>query len=513
MKQKVLLVGMYDTSTVSLAPQILRAYAEQYPEIKEGFEISIIEFSIFNDSVEDVAEAINKRTPDIVGFSVYIWNIQEILEVVRRVSARIILGGPQVTGIEKELLKDNPDLDFILTGEGEAGFKQLLEFFLGKRAIGSVQGVTTRELQNERGPSTDLATVPSVYERIFKENPDISWISLETSRGCPMGCGFCTWSSDKKMRYYGIDRVKKDLDVILSQPKVKSIYLCDSSLLLNKPRAKEILNYIIDAKADVSIRYEFSVEQLDEEICDLLACLPRHEFNFGIQSINQKALKDMGRVFRKEVFERHYQMVTEKFRNANNITVDLIYGLPGDNIDGYKQSLDYALSLPEVRRVLTNPLIVLPGSAFFRDREKYKIVLRDQRSYMVKSNYTFSEHEMDLARKYSFYVAVIYFNYQLRDSIKLLARHNKMSVIDTIISFMDNLPLPIVNDGSYPDMVPSVKRGFDQRNTAFVRVIESYDEIIKDFKLFSSHRFDGVLEGYENGFSEHYYKLKRMLLG
>ena len=380
---KIVLVGIYDTNTVSLAPNILKSYVEQF-DISRGFEIVTKEFSIFSDSVESIIQSIREEDPDVVGFSAYIWNLNEVLEVIKYLDATVMIGGPQVTGREEKLIRENPDTDIVVTGEGEETFRELLEYFAGKRKIETIRGITTHDVKTgPREVLPDLNAIPSVYERIFDEHPDITWISFETSRGCPMGCKFCTWGYSKKMRYYALERVKRELDTILSQENIKNIYLCDSSLLLNKKRAKEILGYIINSGTDKPIRFEFSAEQLDDEIIALMSQIPNDEFNFGLQSVNENALREMGRRFNKVKFEENYRKIIDSFEESN-ITVDLIYGLPGDDIEGFKESLDYAISLDKVRRILTNPLIALPGSQFFREMDKYGIKLRDEKSYLVK---------------------------------------------------------------------------------------------------------------------------------
>jgi len=514
-KTRVVLVGIYDTNSVSLAPYILKSYVKQF-EVTKNFEIVTKEFSIFRDKIGLMIQGIKREKPDIVGFSVYIWNINEILEIIKSLDTIIILGGPQITGIEKELLRENTNIDIIVSGEGELTFLELLEYFNGDRKIEDVKGIFTKEgLKTElRRELIELDSIPSVYGDIFvSHREDIKWISFETSRGCPMTCRFCTWAYSKKIRYYSIERVKSDLDVILKQKNIKEIYFCDSSLLFNKKRAKVILKHIIEADTDKTFRYEFFAEQLDDELIDLLVKLPGHEFNFGIQSINERALYDMNRVFSRNLFERNYRLIAKKSKGVNNITVDLIYGLPGDNIEGYKSSLNYAISLPEVRRILTNPLVVLPGSAFYRNRDKYILELRDGKSYIVKSNYTFSEFDMELARKYSFFVAVIYFNYCLRDYMKIIAEKLGKTYIDTIIAFMESLPFDIIEGEAYPDMVPSVKKDFDRRNSAFIRVIERYGDIINHFKSSFHNVCDIDFSNHHERFSEHFYKLKHLLSG
>ncbi len=505
---KVLLVGIYDTNTVSLAPRVLKSYVNQF-DVSSKFKMVTKEFSIFSNSVESMIYAINEENPDVVGYSAYIWNINEILEIVKHIDAINIVGGPQVTGIEKELIRKNPNMDIIVTGEGEETFKELSEYFSGAKRLEQIKGITTKDMKTEpRGVINDLDSIPSIYSEIFKEYLNLSWISYETSRGCPMGCKFCSWGYTKRIRYFSLGRVKRELGIILNQDSIRHIYLCDSSILLNKNRAKEILQYIINSGTDKSIRFEFRPEDLDDEIIDLLAQLQNDEFNFGIQTTNKRAMDDMGRRFNGKRFEENYHKVVKKFRESN-ITVDVIYGLPGDDIDGYKESLNYAISLDNVKWILTNPLIILPGSEFYYEMDRYKIKLKDRRTYVIKENYTFSEEEMELAKKYSFFVSVIYLNYRLRDCIKSFAEWQKKKYIETIIEFMESLAFDITGGLGYPYMIPSVKEDFKQRNKGVRSVIDKYTDIVASFKAFSHNKYDSMLADYEDYYSDQYYKLKR----
>lgn len=503
---KILLVGIYDTNTISLAPAILKAYVEQF-DISLDFEIATKEFSIFSDSVESIVSSIKKESPDVVGFSVYIWNINEVLEIIKHLKGVIIvIGGPQVIGLEEKLIADNPDIDIIVSGEGEETFKELLEYFAGRRKINTIRGISTSDIKtNSRDVLPDLNVIPLLYKNILKQHPDISWISFETSRGCPMGCKYCMWGN-KKIRYYALERVKIELDSILSQKNIQNIYLCDSNLLFNKKRAKEILRHIIKTQTNKSMRFEFSAEQLDEEIIVLMSGMPNNEFNFGLQSVNEIPLRLMGRSFNKIKFEEKYKKVIEICKRPN-VTIDLIYGLPGDGIEGFDNSLDYAISLKGVRRILTNPLILLPGSQFFIHRDKYGITLRDDKSYIVKKTETFSQDQMSLARQHSLYVSVVFLNSLLVDCIKSFAQYQNKRYIDIIIQFIEFLPDDIIGQ-DFPDMIPSVVEGFIRRNRALGRIINRYDDIIDYFNVFSNHRYSIELKDYRNCFSEQHYKLR-----
>lgn len=502
---KVLLVGIYDTNSVSLAPQILRAYAKQFA-VASYFDIVTREFSIFRDSVSSMISEIEKERPDVVGFSAYIWNINIILEIIPHLHSQILIGGPQVTGIEEELLDENPSIDIIVTGEAEVVFKELLECFHGERGLESIRGITTRNFNSP--PSAEpleLRSIPLFYDGIFKSNPELTWIAFETSRGCPMGCRYCTWGYSKKMRYFPLERVLRELDVVLRQEAIKWIYLCDSSILLNKKRAKAILQHIINNGSDKTIRFEFKPEQFDDEIIDLMAQLPNMEFNLGVQSTNPEALRCIGRSFNRIRFEENFNKIAARF-GESSLTIDLIYGLPGDTYEGYKASMEYALSLGRTKRILTNPLIILPGSEFYRNMDKYGIKIRDKKSYIVYETASFSRSDMELARKLSFYVSVTSLNYKLQNALRLMAEKHKIKHTDIIWNCFESLPFVLTDDG-YPDMIPSIKEDFERRNVIFKRVIDCFEDIITHFREFSRNFFDKELGDYHEAYSEQYYKM------
>lgn len=500
MKRKILLVGIYDVNTVSLAPQILKSYAETFP-VSGLFEIETIEFSVFSNHPEQIAAAIAKLQADIVGFSTYVWNLEEILAVASLLENTIIIGGPQVTGIERNLLKDNPAIDIVVTGEGEATFVELLEYFAGSRILESIAGITTRSFQADaRELLPDLDSRPSPYMRIFAENPALTWISYESSRGCPFMCGFCTWGYSRKMRYHSEERVFDDLRLILAQKTIRNIYFCDSSLLLIKDRAKRILRFLIERQCDKEIRFEFNAEQLDDELIDLLAQLPGDEFNFGLQTINPVSLEIAGRKFEPACFEENFRKVVKRFPGAN-ITIDLIYGLPGDSYEGYLASLEYVIALDKVRRILTNPLIALPGSRYFAEAQKYGLHLATDNSYLVKSSDSFSEADMHRARSVSLYVSLLYMNPKLLNAFKQEAAARGERVVDLIIRLFD--PLHLLNERAYAaDMVPSSIAGFRARNEFLATALKRYDELVSVFNSIAVK----PLDGYQDSFVEQYYK-------
>jgi radical SAM superfamily enzyme YgiQ (UPF0313 family) len=450
---------------------------------------------------------LRKEQAEILGFSTYIWNLPFVRELVQRLPGTIILGGPQVNDIDPGFFDELPNVDFVVTGEGEETLKELLEHLAGERPLDGIRGVATREHRAPTRPViADLEAVPSPYPRIFDEHPDLEWIAYETSRGCPYLCGFCTWGYSKKMRYHELPRVLSDLDAILSQPKLERLYLCDSSILLDKPRAKAILRHIVDTNRDVVVRYEFNAEHLDDEIIDLLLMLPENEFNFGVQTINPTALRAMRRPFHRNKFETNYKKMVRRTERTS-ITMDVIYGLPGDDLEGFKSTLEYVMSFDHVRWILTNPLILLPGSDFYRDAPKHGIKVRDDLSCIVESTASFSREDMAEAIRLSFLVSVVYFNERVRDVVKAMARESGQGYVETIAELFSALPFPLVDAPRYPYLIPSVAEDFRERNLAIYRVIHLYPAFVRFLDEYTSGAHRAELADFETAFVPQYTRL------
>jgi anaerobic magnesium-protoporphyrin IX monomethyl ester cyclase len=509
--KKVLLVGIFDTNTAMLAPEMLRSYVSQFP-IAAQYDIRTLNLSIFSQSVDEMIAAIKREDAAITGFSAYIWNIEPIRKIVGRVPGTIIVGGPQCNEDAETLLAENPAIDIVVSGEGEETFKELLEHFAGERGLESISGITTaRGKTAPRAALLALDSIASPYPRIFREQPAIDWIAYETSRGCPFLCGFCTWGYSKKMRYHELDRVFSDLDVLLSQPSLKRIYLCDSSILLEKDRAKRILRHIIARNRDMVLRYEFNAEHLDDEIIDLLLQLPENEFNFGVQTINPPALKIMRRPFKRKKFEENYWKMARRVERTS-ITMDVIYGLPGDDLEGFKESLNYTMSFDGVKWILTNPLILLPGSDYYRDAEKHGIKLRDRETGVVESTSSFPVEQMREAIKISFWVSTVFFNARLRDAMRAFAVSRGIRFVDVVIGMFSSLPFALLESEAYPYMVPSAAKDFRDRNLAVFRVARLYAGIVKYFDEYSRGAHRAALADFEDHFSDQFRRLKHFAI-
>ena len=105
----------------SLALRSLKSYCKDYSD-----NIKIAEYTI-NHQENYILNEIYKLNPDILGFSCYIWNIEQSLELIRNIKkilpkTTIILGGPEVSYDGERIMESNPEIDIIVFGEGKKHF-------------------------------------------------------------------------------------------------------------------------------------------------------------------------------------------------------------------------------------------------------------------------------------------------------------------------------------------------------------------------------------------------------
>ncbi|KPU26629.1 radical SAM protein [Caloranaerobacter sp. TR13] len=378
--------------------------------------IKLMEFTI-NQNSEYITGELFKHAPDVLAFSCYIWNIEKTLEICERLKivrpqTKIVLGGPEVSFDGDKILKKYDFIDFIIYGEGEETFKELLQYLdEGIENYDNIKGLIFREnkriiVNSPRPLISNLDMIPSPYEGDLNEFKD-KIVYFESSRGCPFNCQFCLSSTIKGVRYFTIDRVKEDL-LKLIKAGVKQVKFVDRTFNAKKDYALEIMKFIMAQNVkNINFHFEVTAHLLDDEILDFLKCVPEGLFQFeiGVQSTNDKTLEAISR---KTNFDR-LSKVVKKIKSYENIHqhLDLIAGLPYEDYSSFKKSFNDVFNLqPDMLQL--GFLKLLKGSGLRRESEKYGFKFLDKTPYEVLENNYITYEEMlklksieDLLEKYS----------------------------------------------------------------------------------------------------------------
>lgn len=356
---------------------------------------TIIEYTI-KDPAFNIVSDIFQHQPDVVGFSCYIWNIEETIRVVkmlRKVSPqlKIILGGPEVSYDVHDWLRQIKEIDFIVMGEGETSFKELLNYLNGKIALEQVPGICYLQdgkVKIHAQPTKiDLRELPSPY-RFEEDLPHLSKRIqyIETSRGCPFQCQFCLSSIEVGVRYFHREKIKDDIRYLMENG-AKTIKFVDRTFNISRSYAMEMFQFLIDEhKPGVVFQFEITADIMRPEVIQFLndnAPKGLFRFEIGVQSTNDLTNELVKRKQNFEKLKRTVTMVKEGGKIDQHL--DLIAGLPEEDYTSFRQTFNDVFALrPEELQL--GFLKLLRGTGLRLEAEKYGYTFVDLSPYEIFSN-------------------------------------------------------------------------------------------------------------------------------
>ena len=427
---KVLLTTICPRQTdIQLALYYLKAFFVKYSVKANLVNMQIRPFASL-EKAESVVAQITKSKPDIIGFSCYVWNITNILKVARTIKenmpgTKIVLGGPEASPRAKNLLTSYRFVDAVVIGEGEETFKELLERWLTHpNNIGEINGVAYRRknrviITDKRLPILNLDDIPSPY---LEKTIDIDlksysgYIPTETMRGCAYKCHYCYYHKDfEGIRYFSLLRVEEELKYLLGK-KPAGIYLMDATFNLDKQRAKEVLKIFIRHNKKTNLHVELKAELLDKEMIDLLYKSKTNFIEIGLQSTNKKTLRLVNRTFKPALFKRNILFLNKKKIPYH---LQLIDGLPGDNYNTLKRSLDWLFTLKPVYIHIFR-FMLLPGTYLRWQAKDLGIKYNPRPPYYTKGSNTFSFEDIKQTDVLRFGINLCYNMGLLRNSLHLI---------------------------------------------------------------------------------------------
>jgi len=343
-----------------------------------------------NEQVEAVMADIYRLKADVVLFSCYIWNIGFVLDVAGRLKkvsdAKIVLGGPEVTYDAYEVMKKYPFIDMIVTGEGEETVSELEKNDMSP--IG-VNGVVYRNgediIENpKRELIADFSTVPFPYTDEDIEGLKGKLVYYESSRGCPFRCSYCLSSTIHSVRFRDIELVKKEL-LFFIRHKVKIVKFVDRTFNADKKRTYELLRFLIENADETTFHFEIAADLITDEMTEILKKSPEGLFQFeiGVQSDNKQTLKEIDRFADNAKIKETVQKVMD-LGNVH-IHLDLIAGLPYEDLNSFKKSFDEVFSWgADVLQL--GFLKLLKGTKIRSQENKFNYKFTDKPPYEVLSN-------------------------------------------------------------------------------------------------------------------------------
>lgn len=362
-----------------------------------SIDVSLNDFFLDQDPAE-IAALIAAANPRAVGFSMYVWNRDACLKIadeLRKVlpETLVFAGGPEATA-DPAGVTENGAIVFVISGEGETPFAALCEHLLTGSNLSGIPGIffADKTTYVPEMPIADLDLIPSPYLNGILDTRNYTGILWQLARGCSFACDFCFDARDNHgVRRFSLERVEAELRYFAATG-VSQIFVLDSTFNQDAKRAKHILRMIKRIAPQIHFHFEVRSEFIDREMAELFAQITC-SLQIGLQSSDPAVLKQVGRSFNRDDFSKRVGLLND---TGAVFGFDLIYGLPGDTLNGFCNSLDYALSLyPNHLDIF--PLAILPGTRLASRGTDQGLLWQSSPPYTLLATDSFSSADLAIA--------------------------------------------------------------------------------------------------------------------
>lgn len=342
---------------------------------KAGIDSDLCERNI-KDKHHELLYELYCRNSDIYAFSVYIWNIDIMIELAQELKslnseAIIIFGGPEVSYENEDYFKNHPYVDILISGEGESVFPKICsdpKRYLKKCVKGEQSNL--------------FKTAGILYDKYPAKG---SIVYYESSRGCPHRCSYCLSSLTKGIRAKDAQQTLSELlDFEKLDNKPQIIKFIDRTFNYDIDRAKDIWRGLCDSKYTLNYHFEICADTLDEECFEIFSSMPpgKIQFEAGIQSTNEKTLKEINR--KTNNTKALNNLLRIKQLGNIHVHADLIAGLPYEDTASFRRSFDDTIVCCD--KLQLGFLKLLKGSSIRNAAEKHGYKYYSKAPYTVLCN-------------------------------------------------------------------------------------------------------------------------------
>ncbi len=380
--------------------------------LKEGYAVQLLDAAIEDVKHEELVDAshfryglslaelekrIRQFSPQVVGitslFSKQFKNVLLISRLVKNIDKKIVtvVGGEHPSATVPACMQEE-NIDFVVVGEGEQSFLQLLAELQEENDFSKIDGLAFRKngkiVVNEKTEfieNLDKLPFPARHllpvEKYFNTSTPQSLTfqhkrhtSLSTSRGCSCKCVFCAttrfWGN--RWRPRSPENVLLEIEELVNRFNVKELHFIDDNLTLDKQRAMRIFQGMIDRKFKLkwAAPNGLAIWTLDEELIKKMAESGCYSVSVGIESGNHDVLR---KIIKKPLDLRMVKP-TVKLLQRHGILVNgfFVIGFPGETKEQIKQTLKFAaeLDLDGVAIMIASPL---PGTELYQICKEKKL--------------------------------------------------------------------------------------------------------------------------------------------
>lgn len=345
-------------------------------------ETQLREWTI-KENPRTIVEQILKIRPKIMGFSLYIWNSTETLEVLmilKKVAPDIliVLGGPEIS-FETEIQPHIQWCDYVIKGEADFAFRELCEQILIKKNPPNAQILSPA--------LPDIQKIIMPYDLYTEHDLQFRVIYVEASRGCPYKCEYCLSSLDKSVRNFELEPFLQQLQNLLNRG-ARTFKFVDRTFNLSPTISTRLLQFFLDRiELGLFLHFELVPDRLPAEIRELIQKFPAGslQFEIGIQTLNPQVAQNVSRKNDLKKVADNFAFIKEHTHVHTH--ADLIVGLPGESLESFASGFDQ-LQQWGPDEIQVGILKRLRGTPIARHEKPFQMIYSEITPYQILSTNT-----------------------------------------------------------------------------------------------------------------------------
>ncbi|MDY6853835.1 MAG: radical SAM protein [Thermodesulfobacteriota bacterium] len=291
-------------------PPLGFAWIAAYLE-KNGYNVDIFDLQVYSGSIEEVIRNSKPRIVGITGTSNTRFMSFDIARTARKIDENIftVYGGAHATFTAKDTLENLPEIDAVVSGEGEETMLEIAEAVLrGKTSLSDITGLSYRKngtiIHNPVRPrirALESLPLPARHLMNMKDYDlkmdflDISGASVMTSRGCPINCSYCSASAmfGKTLSLRSAKNVVDEIEILLTDYEAKGIKFFDSTLTLKRGHINSLCDEIMRRRLKFPWECEIRVNTVSRDLLKMMKEAGCYYVDFGVESASPGVLKAM----------------------------------------------------------------------------------------------------------------------------------------------------------------------------------------------------------------------------
>lgn len=351
-------VGKFGPTNEPMGLAYLAAALEQ-----NGDQVEILDTPALQMSTSDISRYVPQRDHDIIGVPMltpmYHRSV-EVIQAIRRLgnSVKIVAGGPHPTILPFKTMVDNPEIDFVVLGEGERTIVDLVNCLKSNGPLSEIPGLGFRGdgniyINERRKLISDLDSLPLPARHLLPMNryhmtktrtQTAHSYTVIVGRGCPFRCAYCSRILGRKFRHHSTSRIVEEMGVLIDQYGAKEINLEADTITLNKKFILKLCEEIVGAGFNRKIRWtcESRVDTVNKEMLTAMKEAGCWQISYGVETGSQRLLD----VIQKGTT---IQGIEDAFKLTKHVGISIraffMLGLPTETYEESLRTISFAKKL------------------------------------------------------------------------------------------------------------------------------------------------------------------------